>query len=67
MIDPTVQSEDRIPVIVGIGEISDHPVEITAGREPLTLMVDALKQAEQDSGGKSKSGQHEFLPWTPGG
>jgi acetyl-CoA C-acetyltransferase len=52
MIDPTVQSEDRIPVIVGIGEISDHPVEITAGREPLTLMVDALKQAEQDSGGK---------------
>lgn len=25
---------DRIPVIVGVGEFSDHPTEITAGLEP---------------------------------
>src|SRR5450631_3309416 len=45
-------SDDRIPVIVGIGEIVDRPKEITAGLEPLTLLVEALKRAEQDSGGK---------------
>ena len=44
--------EDRIPVIVGIGEISDHPKDLTSGLEPLALLVEALKRAEQDSGGK---------------
>jgi acetyl-CoA C-acetyltransferase len=43
-------SEDRTPVIVGIGEIVDRPQEITAGLEPLTLLEQALKRAEQDSG-----------------
>ena len=47
-----LQSEDRIPVIVGIGEIVDRPKEIAEGLEPLTLLVEALKRAEQDSGGK---------------
>src|SRR6202162_2123137 len=45
-------SEHRIPVIVGVGEIVDRPQEITAGLEPLTLLVEALKRAEHDSGGK---------------
>jgi len=45
-------SEDRIPVIVGIGEISDHPAELAAGLEPLALMVEALRRAEQDAGAK---------------
>jgi acetyl-CoA C-acetyltransferase len=44
--------EDRIPVIVGVGEIVDRPSEINAGLEPLTLLEEALKRAEQDSGGK---------------
>src|SRR3984893_420998 len=44
--------EDRIPVIVGVGEIVDRPKDITAGLEPLTLLEEALKRAEQDSGGK---------------
>lgn len=48
----TPQSEHRIPVIVGVGEIVDRPKEITAGLEPLTLMEQALKHAEADSGGK---------------
>ena len=30
--------DDRIPVIVGVGEIADHPKEITAGLEPLALL-----------------------------
>jgi acetyl-CoA C-acetyltransferase len=45
-------SEDRIPVIVGVGEIVDRPKEITAGLEPLDLLERALKRAEADCGGK---------------
>jgi acetyl-CoA C-acetyltransferase len=44
--------EDRIPVIVGVGEIVDRPKELTAGLEPLTLLEEALKRAEADSGAK---------------
>src|SRR5258707_4596081 len=44
--------EDRIPVIVGVGEIVDRPKDIADGREPLTLLEEALKRAEADSGGK---------------
>jgi acetyl-CoA C-acetyltransferase len=45
-------SDDRIPVIVGVGEISDHPRDLTAGLEPLSLMVEALRRAEHDAGAK---------------
>jgi acetyl-CoA C-acetyltransferase len=45
-------SEDRIPVIVGVGEIVDRPKEIAAGLEPLTLLEQALRRAEEDAGGK---------------
>jgi acetyl-CoA C-acetyltransferase len=44
--------EDRIPVIVGVGEIVDRPSDIAAGLEPLALLEAALKQAEADSGGQ---------------
>ncbi len=46
------QSEDRIPVIVGVGEITDRPKDIADGLEPLALLEAALKRAEADSGGK---------------
>ena len=49
---PPPVSEDRIPVIVGVGEIVDRPKEIAAGLEPLALLEEALKRAEADSGGK---------------
>jgi len=49
---PSPVPEDRIPVIVGVGEIVDRPKEIAAGLEPLDLLVEALKRAEADSGGK---------------
>ena len=45
-------NEDRIPVIVGVGEIIDRPKEIAAGLEPLALLEEALKRAEADSGAK---------------
>jgi acetyl-CoA C-acetyltransferase len=44
------QSEDRIPVIIGVGEIVDRPKDIAAGLEPLALLELALKRAEADSG-----------------
>jgi acetyl-CoA C-acetyltransferase len=61
-------SDDRIPVIIGVGEIADHPKELTAGIEPLTLLVEALQRAEADSGGQwlSEIGSLDivnFLSW----
>jgi acetyl-CoA C-acetyltransferase len=44
--------EDRVPVIVGVGEIVDRPTDIAAGLEPLHLLEQALKRAEADSGAK---------------
>ena len=44
--------EDRIPVIVGVGEIVDRPKEIAHGLEPLALLEEALRRAEADSGAK---------------
>src|SRR6185312_11073171 len=44
--------EDRIPVIVGVGEIVDRPKEITEGLEPLDLLEQALQRAEADSGAR---------------
>src|SRR3984885_13254422 len=49
---PSPLSADCIPVIVGIGEIADHPADLTSGLEPLALLVEALRRAEQDSGTK---------------
>jgi acetyl-CoA C-acetyltransferase len=44
--------DDRIPVIVGVGEITDRAADLKSGLEPLDLLEQALKRAEQDSGGK---------------
>lgn len=41
---------DRIPVIIAIGEVADRPAEPAAAREPVVLMADALRAAEQDAG-----------------
>ena len=45
-------NEHLIPVIVGVGEMVDRPKEITDGLEPLTLLEQACKRAEADSGAK---------------
>src|ERR1700761_4390485 len=52
MNSPSPFPEDRIPVIVGVGEIVDRPQEIAQGLEPLTLLEQALRRAEADAGAK---------------
>jgi hypothetical protein len=52
MSNTTPLPEDRIPVIVGIGEIVDRPKDIAAGLEPLALLDQAVRRAETDSGAK---------------
>ncbi len=42
---------DRTPVIIGIGEIVDHPADPALAREPLALMADAVRAADADAGG----------------
>src|SRR6187399_311647 len=44
--------EDRIPVIVGVGEIADRPKDIAAGLEPMALLEEAVRRAEQDAGAR---------------
>ncbi len=41
---------DRIPVIVGVGEIIDRSRDPLLAREPLQLMLEALAAAERDAG-----------------
>jgi hypothetical protein len=43
-------SPDRTPVIIGVGEITDRPEDPGHGLEPLALMAEALRRAEQDAG-----------------
>src|ERR1019366_533527 len=49
---PSPVGDDRIPVIVGVGEIVDRPKEIAEGLEPLALLEQALRRADADGGGK---------------
>jgi acetyl-CoA C-acetyltransferase len=37
---------ERIPVIAGIGEITDRPKDITASLEPIDLMAEAARRAD---------------------
>src|ERR1700710_2799481 len=46
---PSPVPDDRIPAIVGVGEIADHPAELTAGLEPLALLEAAVKRAAEDA------------------
>lgn len=49
---PQSLPESRIPVIVGVGEITDKPATPAEGLEPLALMQEALRRAEDDAGAK---------------
>ena len=49
MASATSTPDDRIPVIVGVGEIADHPAELTAGLEPLALLEAAVRRASEDA------------------
>jgi acetyl-CoA C-acetyltransferase len=41
--------EDRMPVIVGVGEFTDRPTECAVALEPIELMMRALELAEADA------------------
>lgn len=41
---------DRIPVIIGVGQINDRPADDAAGLDSLGLMRAALAEAERDAG-----------------
>jgi len=42
---------ERIPVIIGVGQINDRPSDPATGLDSLELMVAALRLAEADAGG----------------
>lgn len=42
---------DRIPVIIGIGEHVDRPASVAEALEPVALMAEALRKADEDGGG----------------
>ncbi len=46
-------STERQPVIIGIGEYSERPDDISKSLEPLEMMAKALETANQDCGGKA--------------
>lgn len=39
----------RVPVLLGGGQITDRPEDLTAGREPLALMEEATRRAMEDA------------------
>ena len=47
-------SADRVPVIVGVGEVTDRPADPLDGKEPVALMAEALRLAEEDAGGAGR-------------
>lgn len=47
----TMTDPERIPVIIGVGQINDRPQDPDQGLDSLGLMVEALKQADADAGG----------------
>ena len=42
---------DRVPVIVGVGQVNDRPADPALGLDPLDLMDQALRRADGDAGG----------------
>ena len=43
------QDPDRIPVIVGVGQINDRPEQPGDGLDPVGLMAEALRRADADA------------------
>ena len=42
---------EQTPVIVGVGEVVDRPNDPRLSKEPLRLMAEALRRADEDAGG----------------
>ena len=46
-----IERADRVPVIVGVGQVNDRPADPALGLDPLDLMDQALRRADGDAGG----------------
>lgn len=46
-----MSKDERIPVIIGVGQVNDRPADPANGRDPVALMAAALRSAEADAGG----------------
>lgn len=46
-----VMSEERFPVIIGVGQVNDRPADPREGLDPAGLMAEALRRADADAGG----------------
>jgi acetyl-CoA C-acetyltransferase len=44
-------ASERLPVIIGVGEINDRPAVASEGLDSVALMAAALREAERDAGG----------------
>ncbi len=42
---------ERTPVIVGVGQVNDRPADPAEGMDPVALMAEALRRADDDAGG----------------
>ncbi|MFN5572218.1 MAG: hypothetical protein ACK495_29160, partial [Bradyrhizobium sp.] len=62
----TALPADRIPVIVGVGEIVDRPKDIAEGLEPLALLEQAIRRAENDAGAKLVQDIGSSTSWANG-
>jgi acetyl-CoA C-acetyltransferase len=54
-------TEDRIPVIIGAGEIKDRPADPLLALEPARLMAEALRRAAEDCGASDLLGALDSL------
>lgn len=46
-----MQNLDSLPVIIGVGDITDRPEKGQSGHEPMRLIEQAARLADQDAGG----------------
>lgn len=44
------RSAERVPVIVGVGQVNDRPLDPADGLDPIGLMTAALRRADRDAG-----------------
>ncbi|MDN3647244.1 acetyl-CoA acetyltransferase [Pontixanthobacter aestiaquae] len=47
----SAKDPSRIPVIIGVGQINDRADDPREGLDPVELMAEALRRADQDAGG----------------
>jgi acetyl-CoA acetyltransferase len=52
---------DRIPVIVGAGEVTERPADALQAHEPVELMAEALRRAAADAGAADLLGRLDSL------